>query len=358
MANKYPFEPDYSVAPGATLKETLDARGISQSDLAVRTGMAEKTISQIINGIAPITVETAEKLELVLSVPARFWNRRELSYRESLARLEAVDDFNAEVAWLDEIPVKTLRERLSMDDHATKPQLVRLALKFFGVSSVDAWRNVWECPAVQYRGQAAQKKRPGYVAAWLRMGELQAESILTEPFEAGTFRQVLADVRDLTLTPATQWAKEVPRLCASAGVAVVFTKEIPTAGVSGATRWVTKDKVLMQLSLKYKSDDQFWFSLFHEAGHVLLHGKKQVFIEYGTDDATDEEKEANRFARDWLIPSSQSHKLPYLRNRAQIRSFAHSIEIAPGIVVGRLQHDKLVFPSAFNDLKRKLNWAT
>lgn len=80
------FTPDYAVPPGVTLKEVLDSKGLSQADLSLRTGLAEKTISQIVNGIAPITHETAEKLELTLGLPARFWNRRELSYRESLAR--------------------------------------------------------------------------------------------------------------------------------------------------------------------------------------------------------------------------------------------------------------------------------
>ena len=79
MSAKYPYTPDYAVPPGTTLKETLDEKGISQAQLAVRTGLAEKTISQIVNGIAPISYETAGKLELVLGIPARFWNARERS---------------------------------------------------------------------------------------------------------------------------------------------------------------------------------------------------------------------------------------------------------------------------------------
>ena len=130
------------------------------------------------------------------------------------------------------------------------------------------------------------------------------------------------------------------------------------AGVSGATRWITKDKALIQLSLKYKSDDQLWFTFFHEAGHILLHGKKQVFVEFGISNATDEEQEANAYARDILIPPEVRPRLPYLRTRTQIQEFARSLGIAPGIVVGRLQHDDLVFKSAFNDLKRKLAWSS
>ena len=352
------YEPDYAVAPGATLKEVLEEKGISQTALATRSGLAEKTISQIINGVAPITYETAEKFELALGVPARFWNQRELEFRENLAGITSRDRLKTEVAWLDEVPVEVLKKRGYIDEHETdKPSLVRLVLKFFGVSSVEAWRETWGKPAVQYRGGSAVDRHPGYVAAWLRMGELQAEAIATAPFDADEFRRALADVRKMTVLPASEWLPQLIARCAAAGVAVVFTKEIPSAAVSGATQWLTKDKALLQLSLKFKTNDQIWFSFFHEAGHILLHSKKQVFVEFGANNSTDEEKEANEFARDQLIPPSHAARLPFLKNRAQIRQFAHAIGIAPGIVVGRLQKDDLAFPSAFYDLKVKINWA-
>ena len=358
MPKIYPFQPDYAVPPGVTLKEKLEAKGLSQAALALRSGMAEKTISQIVNGIAPISCETAEKLELVLGIPASFWNARERSYREMLVKMDEAKRLEKEVDWLREIPLAALIGRGYMQKGNEQRSLVHQALRFFGVSSVEAWRNTWEAPAAQYRGQAVQAKRPGYVAAWLRMGELQAESIATRPFDTGAFKTALTEARKLTIASATEWPDKVAALCAHAGVAAVFTKEIPTAGVSGATRWLTKDKALLQLSLKYKSDDQLWFTFFHEAGHILLHGKKQVFVEYEISNTTDQEREANLFARDILIPQAYQTRLPYLKTRAQIREFAGAIGVSPGIVVGRLQHDDLVFKSAFNDLKRKLAWSS
>jgi len=358
MTKTYPFQPDYAVPPGATLKETLEVKGLSQADLALRTGLTEKTISQIVNGIAGITYETAEKLELALGIPASFWNARERSYREALVRIQETRRLDKDTNWLKEIPLATLIDRGHIRKDADKRSMVRQALRFFGVSNVDAWRNTWIEPAAQYRGQVVQEKRPGYVAAWLRMGEIQAESIATQPFDPVKFKHVLTEVRKLTTAPTSEWRKKLVDLCASAGVAVVFTKEIPGASISGATRWITKDKALIQLSLKYKSNDQVWFTFFHEAGHILLHGKKEVFIEFGITSATHEEQDANAFARDMLIPAPHVHRLPYLKTRTQISEFARSIGIAPGIVVGRLQHDDLVFKSAFNDLKRRFDWSS
>ena len=350
------YEPDYAVAPGATLRELLDERGISQTSLAVRCDLAEKTVSQIINGVAPITYETADKLEMALGVPARFWNQRELAYREAATRIEATERLKGDIAWLEEIPVQELKKRGLIPDESDKASLVRLVLSFFGVSSVEAWRQAWGNPAAQYRGGAAKEKHPGYVAAWLRMGELQAEAVDTSRFDADEFRRALSELRTMTTMPASEWAVAMKERCAAAGVAVVFTKEIPTAAVSGATRWLTKDKALIQLSLKFKTTDQVWFTFFHEAGHILLHGKKQVFVEFGVNNSTDEEREANEFARDHLISPVHAARLPFLRNREQITTFAMSIGVERGIVLGRLQKEGFLYPSAFNDIKRHLDW--
>ena len=143
----YRFEPDYTVPPGATLKETLDAKGLSQADLSLRTGISEKTISQIINGVAPISFDTAEKLELATGVPASFWNRRELSYREALARAGEIKKLHAETEWLKEIPTKELLDREYVEPTQDKADMVRRALKFFGVGSVESWRETWIAPA-------------------------------------------------------------------------------------------------------------------------------------------------------------------------------------------------------------------
>jgi hypothetical protein len=262
----------------------------------------------------------------------------------------------AEKAWLNEVPVKVLQERGFVDKTATNAVLVRLVLQFFGVSSVDAWRHAWGKPSAQYRGGAAKERHSGYVAAWLRMGDLQAENLKTVPFDADEFKRALADIRGMTTLPAKQWFKEVPARCAQAGVAVVFTKEIPSASVSGATRWPTKEKAMMQLSLKFKSADQVWFTFFHEAGHILLHSKKQMFVEFGINNGTDEEREANEFARDWLIPQVHARRLPHLKSSIKVIEFAKAIGIDPGIVAGRLVHDELVHPGAFRELRRKLSW--
>jgi Zn-dependent peptidase ImmA (M78 family) len=200
------------------------------------------------------------------------------------------------------------------------------------------------------------------VATWLRLGELTAASIECEPYDARKFRATLGRIRSLTRQLPELFEPEVVRLCATSGVAVVFVPEIKGTRASGAARWLTPAKALIQLSLRHKSDDHLWFSFFHEAGHILLHSKKETFITskrdstdsaaVATDEIEEEETEADSFAATWLIPKRFEPQLSGMRTDSEIRRFADELGIAPGIVVGRLQKDRVIDWSRGNKLKR------
>jgi HTH-type transcriptional regulator / antitoxin HigA len=132
------------------------------------------------------------------------------------------------------------------------------------------------------------------------------------------------------------------RLCSLVGVAVVVVPEITGCRASGATRWLAPHKAVLQLSVRHKRDDHLWFSFFHELGHILLHGKRDQFIEDGSPAEDPKEREADRFASDTLIPSRYAAELASITSLAAIQDFAERIGVAPGIVVGRLQHDGII----------------
>ncbi len=348
------FLPNYVSPPGDTLAETLEMKGMSQADLALRLGMAPKTVNEIVKGKAPITPETAIKLEQVLGVPASFWNTREQQYREALARLKDEYRLASQVSWLAEFPVKELIKRRVIPDVKEKTAQVQESLKFFGVASVNEWREVWKIVPISYRKSRLLQSDLGSLAAWLRLGELQAQAIECERYDEKNFRENLGIIRSLTAEPPAVFEPQLKNLCAKSGVALVLVLELPKTHVSGAIRWMNPYKAIIQLSLRYKSDDQFWFTFFHEAGHVILHSSKELFLE-GIDHVDEKETEADTFAANILIPSTeyQSFARSKLLSKEQIRSFARRIGIAPGIVVGRLQYDKLLPMSHCNDLKRK-----
>lgn len=360
-ASKSEYCSDYVTPAGETLLETLEAIGMSQTELATRMGRPYKTVNEIIRNKASITAETAVQLEQVLGIPASFWLKREQRYREFLARLAGKQRLNNWVEWLEEIPIQLMMRRGWIATSTDPSQQVLNALRFFAVASPDAWRALWESKEVAYRKSTALKSNFGAIAAWLRQGEIEAREIECAPYKADAFRDALISIRALTVEPIASFQRELVNLCANAGVAAVFVPELPNIGISGATQWLTSTKALVQLSLSYKTDDQLWFTFFHEAGHILLHGKRQIFLEMDDKDREQEEREADRFALDTLINPiawEQFIAQQSYQSKASIKDFSKDVGIAPGIVVGRLQHEKLLPYDYCNDLKRYLQWVT
>lgn len=354
-AVRYPFEPDFAVAPGETLLENIESLSMSQAELAVRAGLSAKTVNQIVQGKAPITPETAIRLERVTGTLAHFWLNLEAAYRAQLSRHEESRQLEEQLEWLASIPVRELLRRGAIEPAKNRIATLRAVLTFFGVSSVETWNDLWLSPSAAFRKSKAFRGKPGAIAAWLRLGELQAHAIQCEPYDKARFEAALGRIRRLTAEPLGSLEPKLRELCAASGVALVIVREIPGAAVSGATRWLSPDKALIQLSLRYKSDDQFWFSFYHEAGHILRHGKKLGFIE---DEGADSDLEdgANAFAASFLIPREHEPRLGGLKSTSAIIEFSKALGIAPGIVVGRLQRDKVIPFSHCQHLKRRFEW--
>lgn len=349
------YAPDNVSPPGETLAELLESRGMTQAELAARTGRPKQHINEIVAGKAPITHDMAIQLERSLGAPASFWNAREARYREHLARQAEHERLTSQIEWLAQFPVKVMTKWGWLKPVPDKVEQVRELLNYFGVASPVEWRDIWSNRQFAFRKSEAFESHLGPLSAWLRRGELIAREIATEPFDEARLRASIPKVRALTLSGDP--AEFVPRLtevCADAGVAVVFVPELTGCRASGVTQWLTPDKALIQLSLRYKTDDHLWFTVFHEVGHILLHGKKEVFVEWDGAD-TDKEQQANRFAAESLIPSSHWKRVRSMGrySKAAIRSLAATLGVAPGIIVGRLQHEGALPPSHCNDLKRR-----
>ena len=300
-------------------------------------------------------------LEKALDVPADFWLARGARYQESVARKESRAALVADVAWLDELPLQDMCNLKWIEEQNDEPAYVEACLKFFGVASVSAWRQYYVGQATAsaaYRMSEKIRSNPGSVAAWLREGERRAANIECLPFDRERLLETHLEARKLTLE--TDPAKFVPALeksFAACGVAVVIVRAPKGCPISGAVRWLSPHKALVQLSMRYLRGDIFWFTFFHECGHIALHGKKMLFLEY--DGMTgDEEDEANRFAAERLIPGSAWAKFnPAVLTESVICEFAETVGIAPGVVVGRLQHEERIPPnSRLNQLKARYKW--
>lgn len=352
------YEPDYLVTPGEVLVDYLDALEMTQVELADRTGLAKKTVNEIIKAKAPISPDSALKLERVLGRPAHFWNNLERDYQEDLARFAEMDRLQSHLNWLKQVPVHQLIKRGWINKFSGKVQQLEEVLRFFGVATPDQWQTVWEEHQVAYRQSQQFGSSALPVSAWLRQGEIAAREVPCKPFNKKVFNQVLDDARALTREKPEIFQPWLIESCSRAGVAVVFIPELPKSRVSGCTRWIG-DKAVIQLSLRYKSNDHLWFTFFHEAGHILKHGRKAVFLE-GNGMNSEKEEEANTFARNHLISPKEYRRFLASwdgHTLVQVNDFAEDIGIAPGIVIGRLQFDKHLPNSHGNSLKVFYKWS-
>ncbi len=351
------WQPDWTVAPGEILLEALQGREMTQSELAQRLGRPLKTINEIIKGKAAITPETAIQLERALGISARFWTNLETLYRDALARQQAEAELETQAGWADRFPVADLVRHQLIERGRTKAATLANLLSWLGVSSPAAYDRV--TAAAAYRASPAFTASPEAVTAWLRWGELQAVEVETAPFDARRFRQVLAEIRPMTRKePFAAIFKRVQAMCAEAGVVVVLTPELSGTHLSGATRWIGS-KAVIQLSVRHKSDDQFWFTFFHEAGHILSGRRRRDFVD-GADvndaDADPNERAADQLARDILLPSDKYARFVETGDfsRTAVRAFAKMQGVAPGIVAGRLERDQRVRPGQLRSLKKKV----
>lgn len=365
------FAPDYAVHPGATLKESLEKSGMNQVTLAERTGLSRKTINGIINGKEPLTHETALQLEKVFRVPARFWANLQANFDEATARLKERERLQSFRHWIKEcgIPYAELAKRGVVPNSREPIERLSAVLRFFGVAAPEAFASVWDDCEEAYSFRKSEKvaRHFGAIAAWVRLGELEAEAIETAPFEKKKLEASLAAMRSMSLLPYEQFQHDLVARCAEVGIALVFVPGIKGAPIYGATRWITPRRAIVQLSLRGKDDGNLWFTFFHELGHILLHDKKKVFLELDKAEDNKQEEEANQFARDLLIPENQleeflarnprknSDGFSMLSKKA-IRAFAESLDLPPGVVVGRLQKDKIIPHTHCNDLKQRFSF--
>lgn len=360
------FLPNAVPHPGEMVLEYLEFNGWSQRDLARRTGLAPKTISEICNGKAPVTPTTALAFEKAFARPAHLWLNLQRHFDEAEARNQESARFLEWTDWAERFPIREMEKlRFTLPKGRSEAETL---LNFFGVASPDSWNAVWKASAVAYRQTQAFNTRDEAVAAWVREAEIVARDLELAEFSERRLLGSLEELRKLTRTRAEEVLDPLQQICAAAGIALVLIPELKNTGISGCARWLSERKALIALTLRYKKDDQFWFTVFHEIGHILLHRSRRSFIvDNAKEDLSDRvvdpemqsyETEANQFARDSLIAPSALGE--FIRKKTftndAIHDFSEAIGIGPGIVVGRLQHDGILARHQGNALKQTLGW--
>lgn len=330
---------------------------MTQLDLARRMGRPPQLVSGIVQGHKAITAVTALELADVLGLPAQFWQRLEEDYRLALARTAKQEATEQDKGRLREFPVKKMQDLGWLPPGTGRADRVSMLRQYFAVAALDRVSSTPALAAFRATGKPAREK--GALAAWMRRGELlAAQEPVAGPFDAPQFRLALEQTRRLTIAPPREAVPAVRQLWREAGVQLLFVPELPGVGVNGCTRWLSSDYALVQVNLRWKWADILWFTLFHEAHHVLRHRLKKVYAP-GFDD--EDEDAAEAFARDRLIaPESWRAFIEKagIFTAPVVQAFAESEGISAGIVVGRLQYEKLIARSSLNALRKRWDWST
>lgn len=354
------FAPAWASPPGETLDALIEDNNVDRHDLAMALGQSEDWLTELLNDRVRLTPEIAESLSNAVGGSPWFWLNRDQQYREDLARLRARDSSADIRDWLKSLPVRDMKRLGWINRDASNDELVAECLRFFGVDSVMRWHREYH-PIVEkaaFRTSRSYSSNGAAVATWLRKGEIDAANVECAGFDSAKLRSLIPEAR--SLSRVSEPAKFLPRLksmMAQAGVAVVVARAPSGCRASGATMFLSDGKALALFSIRYLSDDQFWFTFFHEMAHLVLHEKSDLFIEESEGEPEEEENEANEFAADCVIPRKyreQFEKLP-VNYRAIVR-FARKVGVSPGLVVGQMQHLGRIGHDKMNGLKRRYSW--
>ncbi len=341
------YYPETVTHPGITLSERLNELGMGSKEFAVRTGKPEKTISHILSGEGSITPEMAVMFEDVLQIPANFWLNRQKQYNEAIARQKRKEDLVAAVEWSKQFPYSDMA-RLGWVKVTRNPEeKVSNLFQYFSIATPKAFEDYYfrQKLKVRFRISLARTKKPFAFAAWLRQGEIKANEMKALPYDARKFESSLFEIKNLMVSHPDDFFQQLQSICMEAGVKVVYTPCLPGASAHGSTRWLG-DNPLIQLSARYKQNDIFWFTFFHEAAHILKHGKKFVTLESVNFSPEDKEKEeeANQFAIEWTFSSDQEKEVlaQACLTEESIVAFSKKFNTHPAMIIGRLHHKEIV----------------
>lgn len=330
---------DWAVPPGRMLQRELDARAISQAQLAARTGLSTKHVNLVIKGNASLSPDMAVTLEQVLGTPAEIWLNLEAAYQAHEVREQRRQSLAGFADWASKFPRAVLVERGVISKGDDGQTVVQKLLAFFTVASPSAFEKTWLEPQASYKRSQLHAIDPWLTALWLRLAEVEAEALLAEApsYDAARLQKVAAKIPSLTVEDIGDAFNHAQRLLLSAGTALVFVPEIKTTRICGVSRW-TNGQPMIAVTSRYRTFDSFWFTLLHEIGHVLLHPKRGTYIDYtgkAQDNEDSQETAANNFAEDTLIPRSARADVVAADTPRAVTQLAARLGVSAGVVAGQ-----------------------
>ena len=355
MVSDNGFNPDWVSPPGDTIIDLMDEHGFNEEELSKRVGLSLIKGRELISGELILTEKIANKLESLFDVSTTFWLSREDKYRQ---HKDAIIRQNNE--WVQSLPTSDMSKLGWIPKGLSGNKKVECCLSFFGVSSVPEWFNYYKNKqtAIAFRKSEAFRTEEMAVITWLKKAEYISRKQRAYAWDKEILKGSLEALRKYSLEPDPKvFLPAIRSILADAGVALVILPTPIGCPASGATCFFEPSKATLIMSFRYLRDDHFWFTLFHEVGHLVLHNCEQHRIEGMSGLSEKEEQEANEFSSSVLIPPAYRAEFDTLtgRNWKNIIKFARKIGVSKGIVLGQLQHAQKIPFDHFSKFKVKYN---
>lgn len=349
---------DWFSKPGDTLRSLMQRKGVDADRLAGSLEGGKQTVRQLLEGTLAINEALASAIATALGGSSEFWLKRQANYEAAVDRAVEANMIHHE-EWMDRVPAPGSKSPGEMTEKIIKAE-IRRRMVFFNTATLTSWNTRYGqlCQETRFRTSQAFSSSDAATLLWLRRGELEADAISTGRWDPEALRSILPEIRKLSrVSKPSRFLPKLRALFARAGVAFVVVRAPQGCRASGASRLVSSDKAMVLVSFRHRSDDQFWFTVLHEVGHLLLH-EAAPFVDGEATPDDEQEQEANAFASDCLVPPVYRERLLSLGNDFDaIVRFSKEIGIGPGLTVGQLQHSELLAHNQLSSLKRRWTWA-
>lgn len=359
MSNIIEYNDIVAFHPGYYVADIIEDMEISQAEFAIRMGTTAKTLSNLVHGQINLSNDLAKKIAIMLGTSPEVWLNLQSEYDKKLIEIEIAKDFDAQKAIVGMIDYQYFVKVAKLPATRDVREKVENLCKYFMVSNLKIL--LQQDFLVNFRTGISHVEEKNMInaRAWLQTAMNFAKNIQTNRFDADKLRAALPEFRGMTVKKPEEFLPRMRELFSECGVAFVLLPNLKNSGINGAVKWVHSDRVVLAMNNRGLDADKFWFSLFHEIKHVLQQKIKTVFISANTKELmkldNTLEKDADEFASNYLIPNAQMKKFSpskYITDE-EIIAFAKSIGIHPGIVAGRLQHEKIIPPNRCSHLKAK-----
>lgn len=337
-----------AIPPSETIREQLKGRGMTQKEFAVRMGLTEKHISQLLNGQVELTQNVALRLEAVLGVPASYWNNLETIYREKLARAEAENELEEDAEFAARFPYVKMAKLQWIRPTRNRNEKALNLRKFFEVARLNALSRLY-VPGIAYRVTGSNDTSDYCLAVWTQKARIDSRDRQSAPVNMSKLQESIPKIREMTVMSPIEFSDRLIDLLSECGIVLVFLPHIGGSFLHGAS-FNDGNRIVMGLTVRGRDADRFWFSLFHELCHII-----RGHINTPNENDQAREDEADDFAKDILIPPGQYQEFVDQEcfSKECIEAFAKEIGIASGIVLGRLQKENYIPYNRYNELKVK-----